>query len=70
LFSRKYKNVEELRNLVVSSKTESKFVCDIADVQDGQKTAEKIARVDQKSAIILQIVKQSDANAVAVSEQV
>jgi HAE1 family hydrophobic/amphiphilic exporter-1 len=34
------------------------------------KTAEKIARVDQKSAIILQIVKQSDANAVAVSEQV
>jgi HAE1 family hydrophobic/amphiphilic exporter-1 len=29
-----------------------------------KKTAEKIARVDQKSAIILQIVKQSDANAV------
>jgi HAE1 family hydrophobic/amphiphilic exporter-1 len=49
----------------VSSKNGIKFVYDIADVQDGQKTAEKIAR--SKSAIILQIVKQSDANAVAVS---
>jgi HAE1 family hydrophobic/amphiphilic exporter-1 len=67
----KYKNVEELRNLVVSSKNGIQVrLSDIADVQDGQKTAEKIARVDQKSAIILQIVKQSDANAVAVSEQV
>jgi multidrug efflux pump subunit AcrB len=36
----------------VSSKTESSSFKDIADVQDGQKTAEKIARVDQKSAII------------------
>src|SRR5690606_8513052 len=43
---------------------------DIADVQDAQKTTEKIARVDQKNAIILQIIKQSDANAVDVSEQV
>jgi HAE1 family hydrophobic/amphiphilic exporter-1 len=40
----------------------------IADVQDSQKIAEKIARVDQKSSIILQIIKQ-DANAVAVSEE-
>ncbi|MFT7396261.1 MAG: HAE1 family hydrophobic/amphiphilic exporter-1, partial [Flavobacterium sp.] len=54
----KYKNVEELRNLVVSSKNGIQVrLQDIADVQDGQKTAEKIARVDQKSAIILQIVK-------------
>jgi HAE1 family hydrophobic/amphiphilic exporter-1 len=34
-----------------------------------KKIAEKIARVDQKSSIILQIIKQSDANAVAVSEE-
>jgi HAE1 family hydrophobic/amphiphilic exporter-1 len=27
---------------------------------------QKVARVNQKSAIILQIIKQSDANAVAV----
>ncbi|MEL1241180.1 efflux RND transporter permease subunit [Flavobacterium flavipallidum] len=67
----KYKNVEELRNLVVSSKNGIQIrLQDIADVQDSQKIAEKIARVDQKSAIVLQIIKQSDANAVAVSELV
>jgi len=67
----KYKSVDELRNLVVSSKNGIQVrLQDIADVQDTQKIAEKIARVDQKSAIVLQIVKQSDANAVAVSEQV
>jgi len=66
----KYKNVEELRNLVVSSKNGVQVrLQDIADVQDTQKIAEKISRVDQKSAIVLQIIKQSDANAVAVSEE-
>ena len=67
----KYKNVDELRNLVISSQNGIQVrLRDIADVQDAQKTPEKIARVDQKSAIILQIIKQSDANAVAVSELV
>ena len=67
----KYKNVDELRNLVISSQNGIQVrLRDIADVQDAQKTVEKIARVNQKSAIILQIIKQSDANAVAVSEQV
>lgn len=66
----KYKNVDELRNLVVSSKGGIEIrLQDIADVQDAQKIAEKISRVDQKSAIILTVIKQSDANAVAVSEQ-
>jgi HAE1 family hydrophobic/amphiphilic exporter-1 len=66
----KYKNVEELRNLIVSSKNGIQIrLGDISDVQDTQKITEKIARVNQKSAIILQIIKQSDANAVAVSEE-
>jgi HAE1 family hydrophobic/amphiphilic exporter-1 len=66
----KYQNVDELRNLVISSQNGIEIrLKDIADVQDDQKIPEKIARVDQKSAIILQIIKQSDANAVAVSEQ-
>ncbi len=66
----KYKSVAELKNLIVSSKDGVQIrLGDIADVQDSQKIAEKIARVDQKSAIVLQIVKQSDANAVAVSEE-
>ncbi|HLF51679.1 efflux RND transporter permease subunit [Flavobacterium sp.] len=67
----KYKNVEELRNLAITSKNGAQVrLRDIADVQDTQKVAEKTARVNRKSAIILQIVKQSDANAVAVSEEV
>lgn len=45
----KYKNVEELRNLVVSSKDGIEIrLQEIADVQDAQKIAEKISRVDQK----------------------
>ncbi len=67
----KYKTVDELRNLIVSSKNGIQVrLDDIADVQDTQKITEKVARVNQKSAIILQIIKQSDANAVAVSEDV
>ena len=65
----KYKSVDELRNLVVSSQNGIQVrLQDIADVQDSQKIADKIARINQKNAIVLQIVKQSDANAVAVSE--
>lgn len=67
----KYKTVDELRNLVVLSQNGMQIrLKDVADVQDTQKLAEKIARVNQKSSIILQIIKQSDANAVAVSEKV
>ncbi|NBG65440.1 efflux RND transporter permease subunit [Acidiluteibacter ferrifornacis] len=67
----KYKDVDELRNLIVLDNGDVQVrLKNLADVQDTQKDAEKIARVDQKSAIILQIVKQSDANAVAVSEDV
>ena len=67
----KYKNVEELRNLVISNKGGIQIrLKDIADVQDSQKIAEKVSRVNQKSAILLQVIKQSDANAVAVSEDI
>jgi len=67
----KYKSVEELRNLVVADQDGIQVrLSDIADVQDSQKTPEKIARVNQKSAILLQVIKQSDANAVAVSEDI
>lgn len=65
----KYKTVDELRNLVLTSDNGIQIrLKDIADIQDTQKIAEKIARINQKSAIVLQVVKQSDANAVAVSE--
>jgi HAE1 family hydrophobic/amphiphilic exporter-1 len=70
--SGKYRSVDELRNLVVAtSRTGVPMrLVEVADVQDAQKDVEKMARVNQKSAIAVQIMKQSDANAVAVSEQI
>jgi len=67
----KYKNVEELRNLVLTSRNGIQVrLSDVADVQDAQKEVEKISRVNQQASIAIQIVKQSDANAVAVAEEV
>ena len=69
--SGKYRNVNEMRNLVVAnSKGVQVRLTDVADVQDAQKDVEKIARVNQVSSIALQVLKQSDANAVAVSKQI
>lgn len=68
----KYQSVEDLRNLVIATAANGTQVRlrDFADVQDAQKDVEKIARVNRKSAIALQVIKQSDANAVEVSEGV
>ncbi|MDB5205008.1 MAG: acriflavin resistance protein [Flavisolibacter sp.] len=69
--SGKYKTVDELRALIVSNKNGAQVrLMDVADVQDTQKDVEKIARVNQQSAIAVQVIKQSDANAVGVSEQI
>jgi len=67
--SGKYQTVNELRNLVISNKDGVQIrLSDVADVRDSQKDAEKIARLNQNDAILIQVMKQSDANAVAVSE--
>ena len=67
----KYKTVDELRNLVIATKNGVQVrLMDVADVQDTQKDIEKIARVNQQSAIAVQVLKQSDANAVGVSKQI
>jgi len=64
-------NMEELRNLPITTPTGTTiFLRDIADVQDGIKEIEKIARLDRKNTILLQVFKQSDANAVEVSSLV
>lgn len=70
--SGKYKDVDELRNLVISTGKDGAQIrlTDVADVRDAQKEVEKIARIDRKGAIAIQIIKQSDANAVEVSKGV
>lgn len=68
--SGKYANVEDMRNLVISTSKDGAQIRlgDIADVQDTQKETEKIARINRANSIAVQIIKQSDANAVTVSE--
>ncbi|MEI7488002.1 MAG: efflux RND transporter permease subunit [Chryseobacterium sp.] len=69
--SGKYRNVQEMNNLVVSNKDGAQVrLSDIATVFDTQKDVEKVARYNQNSTILLQVKKQSDANAVSVSELV
>lgn len=70
--SGKYADVDMLRNLVIKTSEDGSQVRlkDVADVRDGQKDVEKLARQDQQETIVVQIVKQSDANAVSVSEEV
>ncbi|MGU3375557.1 efflux RND transporter permease subunit [Chryseobacterium sp. M5A1_1a] len=69
--SGKYKSIEEMNNLVVSNKNGAQVrLSDIATVFDAQKDVEKVARFNQFPTILMQVKKQSDANAVAVSESV
>lgn len=69
--SGKYKSIQEMNNLVVSSKNGAQIrLSDVATVFDTQKDVEKIARFNQNPTILMQVKKQSDANAVAVSESV
>lgn len=67
----KIASVEELRNLTISSKNGQNIrLSDIAEVQDTQKVADKIARINQENTMMLQVQKQTDANAVEVSRLV
>ncbi len=69
--SGKYKTVAELRNLVIATRTGAQVrLSDVADVQDAQKDVEKLARVNQQAAIAVQVLKQSDANAVSISQDI
>src|SRR5918993_8992 len=69
--SGKYKSVDELRNLVIATPVGAQIrLSEVADVQDAQKDVEKIARVNGQNAIAVQVIKQSDANAVGVSKQI
>ena len=67
----KINSVDELRNLMISSNNGQNIrLSDVAEVQDTQKETDKIARIDQQNTIMLQVVKQTEANAVEVSELV
>ena len=67
----KLQDVEQLRNLILASQNGVEIrLSDVADVQDTEEEATKIARIDQENTLLLQVLKQADANAVSVSELV
>ena len=67
----KIQDVAQLRNLTLASQNGIEIrLSDVADVQDTEEEAEKIARIDQENTLLLQVLKQTDANAVSVSELV
>lgn len=69
--SGKITSIEEFRKLPIRTPSGTVIrLHDIADVQDGIKDVEKISRIDRKNTILLQVFKQSDANAVEVSKLV
>lgn len=68
----KFTSLDEMRRLVVATTADGTQIrlMDVADVQDAQKDFERIARVDRRNALALQVMKQSDANAVQVSKDI
>ncbi|MEN7549794.1 efflux RND transporter permease subunit [Rapidithrix thailandica] len=68
----KFSSVSALENLVITSDADGSkiFLKDVAEVRDMQKETEVMSRVNMQNAIGLTIQKQSDANAVEVSELV
>ncbi|MEL7586169.1 MAG: efflux RND transporter permease subunit [Prolixibacteraceae bacterium] len=70
--SAKYTRVPDIANLIVSQMPDGSLVKlkDIAEVTDTEKDATSVYRVNGSQAVGLQIKKQEDANAVAVSNAV
>ncbi len=69
----KYKTIDDLRDLVVKVSPitgEMVKLRQVAEVQDGLKEIGSVSRVNRREAIGLQILKTTDANAVAVAEGV
>src|SRR5690606_19191623 len=68
----KYASLDDLRALVVVTQQDGSPVTlnDVAEVQDTQKEIELINRIDLQNSIGISIQKQTDANAVSVSELV
>lgn len=68
----KLKSVDELRNLVIRQNPDGSRILleDVASVTDGQTEITALNRINGKPAIGIQIMKQTDANAVNVSKGV
>jgi HAE1 family hydrophobic/amphiphilic exporter-1 len=71
-FDAKFNNAEQLRNMIVARTADGGkvYLKDVADVVDGQKDVTTINHINSLPSIGVQILKQTDANAVEVSKLV
>lgn len=70
--SGKLDNIDEIRNLVIGSSQTGEQIRlrDVADISDTMKDPVTLGRINGQDAILINIQKQSDANAIKVSDQV
>ncbi|MEK6480063.1 efflux RND transporter permease subunit [Catalinimonas sp. 4WD22] len=68
----KFTDLDQVSNLIIATPASGSpiRVRDVAEVTDGTKDTESIARLNGKNAIALRVQKQKDANTVDVSEAV
>lgn len=68
----KFDNLDEIRNLIVGASRDGSVikVSDIANVVDGSRKTTKLAHINGQPAIGLTIQKQTDGNAVEISNEV
>lgn len=70
--SGKLQTIDEIRSLVIMTMPNGTQIrlSDIAEITESAKDAIKLARVNGKEAVLLNIFKQSDANAIDLSDHV
>ena len=70
--SGKLSTVDEIRNLVMMTMPNGTQIrlCDIAEVVEAVGETNTIARVNTKDAVLINVFKQSDANAISLSDNV
>ncbi len=71
-FDAKFTSADQLRNMTISSQPDGSkvFLKDVADVVDGQSEVSAINHINGLPSIGVQVLKQTDANAVDVSKLV
>ena len=69
--SGEFKNIEQIKNLVVTSQSGSKvYLKDIADIRDGYKEQESYGRLDHKNVITLNVIKRGGENLINASDKI
>ncbi|MDP4290762.1 MAG: efflux RND transporter permease subunit [Bacteroidota bacterium] len=68
----KYGSLDQLANTVISIAPDGGKIrlCDVANIQDGMAEQDQITRANMQNSIGIQIMKQTDANTIVVSDLV